>query len=141
MNKILKNYCQHWRWAERFGAMFVTRPTFTEIIACCPEEKLLKIAKTSGSTGAKDALRTMGIAPTYNQVLHFIENNMGKFGNWFDYNQHIRGKNEIIHLRHEMGPKWSLFIEKQVSTIFQSILNENVKTEIFDNAVTIGLTK
>ncbi|PVX23013.1 MAG: hypothetical protein CW691_11905 [Candidatus Bathyarchaeum sp.] len=139
-NKILQNYDQHWRWAERFGAVFLTRQTIARIIGCCPEARIVQIAKISGSAGAKDALRTMGISPTYQNLVKFAKNNMGTFGNWFDYSQHTRGKKEIIHLRHELGKNWSLFIANQVSTMFESILSKTVKSEIFDNSATLELT-
>jgi hypothetical protein len=139
MNKILENYCHNWRWAERFGVIIMNSPTFAEIICCCPDESLQEIAKVSGSTRAKDALRTIGVPPTYDQLILFIRNNLGKFGNWFDYNQYSRGRKELIHLRHEMGRKWSIFVANQVSTMFESILDKTAKTEIFDNAATLEI--
>jgi len=140
MNKILKDYCQNWRWAERFGIVYLTRPTLSSIITCCPDESLRLIAKTSGSTGTKDALRTMGITPTYDHITMFLEENVGKFGNWFDYNQFSRGRTKIIHLRHELGRKWSIFIAEQVSTIFETILGKTVNTELLNNAATLEIT-
>lgn len=139
MNKILKNYCNNWRWAERFGIIILDRPTFAAIVGCCPDERLKEIAKVSGSTGTKDALRTIGLPSTYEEVTLFIKNNLGKFANWFDYNQFSRGRKEILHLRHELGRKWSIFIAKQVSTMFESILDKTAKTELFDNAATLEI--
>jgi hypothetical protein len=140
MNLILQNYSQHWRWSERLNAMFVTPRTFSRIISCCPENKLEEIAKESGSIGAKDALRTMGITPTYLHLTEFIKNNMGKSGNWFDYSQHTRGRTEIIHLRHTLDKNWSIFIALEIKTMFQSILDLPTKTEIRDNYVTLEVT-
>ena len=138
-NKILKNYCRYWRFAERFGAVIIDRPTISAIMGCCPDDRVKENAKVSGSTGAKDALRTVGVPLTHDQVTLFIKNSLGKFANWFDYNQYSRGKTEIIHLRHEMGRKWSLFVANQVSTMFESIVDKPAKTEIFDNSVTLEI--
>jgi len=52
INKILKTYCQHYRWVERLGAIYMTRPTISKIVSYCPEDKLEEIAKTSGSAGS-----------------------------------------------------------------------------------------
>lgn len=138
-NRVLKNYCLNWRWIERFGIILITRSTLADIIGCCPDERIKETAKISGSTRAKDMFRTMGIHPTYDQVTQFIENNLGKSANWFDYNQYSRGRTEIIHLRHEMGRKWSLFIANQVSTMLESLLDKTAKTEIFDNTATLEI--
>lgn len=82
----------------------------------------------------------MGISPTYDNLMNFTKNSMSKVGNWFDYSQHTRGKKDIIHLRHELGKNWSLFIANQVSTMFESILSKNVKSEIFDSYATLEIT-
>jgi hypothetical protein len=139
MNRILQDYCEHGRWRERVGVVFLTRSILAKIVDCCSEDRLIEIAKSSGSTGTKDMLNTMGINPTYNAVTHFIENNLGKSANWFDYSQHAIGKKEIIHVRHELGKKWSLFIGNQIATMFKSILDITAKTEISDNSATLEI--
>jgi hypothetical protein len=100
----------------------------------------VEIAKISGSTGAKDALRTMGVIPTYDNLMQFIKNNIAEGSKLFDYNHHHRDKKDIIHLRHELGLKWSMFIATQTATMFESILNKQVKIEVFENSATIEIT-
>jgi hypothetical protein len=139
-NKILQNYCRHWRWVERFGALSLTRPTFAEIVACCPEDMLTEIARTFGSTGMKDAFRTKGLLPTHDQVMNFIRNDMGKFGNWFNSTHYTRGRKETLHLRHSVGRKWGVFIAELISATFEQMLNEEVTSEISDGYVTLYIT-
>jgi hypothetical protein len=139
-NRILKDYSLHWRWVERIKPVMITRPTIAGIIGCCPETSVEEIAKFSGSIGAKDALRTLGINPTYERLTEFIEENLGKYGNWFDYSQYVRRKTDIIHLRHELGRRWSIFVANQVAAMFKSILDITAKTEIFDNYATLEIT-
>jgi hypothetical protein len=140
VNKILQQYCDHYRWAERFGTIVLARTTTARIIACCPEDKLEEIAKISGSAGTKDALRTIGMPPTYDNLMFFTKNSLGKFGNWFEFNRYTRNRKDIIHLRHELGKKWSIFIANQASTMIECILNKKTTTEIFDNYATIEIT-
>lgn len=139
-NRILEAYCQHWRWAERMNVLLLSRPIVSGIVNCCPDEKLVEIARASGSTGVTDSLRTLGIAPNYNNLKGFIENNLAKSGKWFDYSEHTKGKKDIIHLRHELGKKWSLFIANQAATLFKTNLGITAKTEIFDNFATLKIT-
>ncbi|MGD9130549.1 MAG: hypothetical protein PVH73_03120 [Candidatus Bathyarchaeota archaeon] len=141
INKIIKDYCQAYRWIERFGTISISRPTISGIISCCPEDELQEIAKISGSDGAKNALRSMGISPTPDSVMTFIETNLGKYGNWFDFNQYTRNRKDVIHLRHELGKNWSIFIATHVSTVIESILHKTVATEIFDNSATLRITQ
>ncbi len=121
------------------GVVFLTRPILARIMECCPEEEIEAIAEISGSTGAKDMLRTMGINPTYTELTHYIEDTLSKSANWFGYSQYTKGKKEIIHLHHELGRKWSLFVGNHVATMFKSMLNITAKTEIFDNSATLEI--
>jgi len=100
----------------------------------------VELAKLSGSTGAKDALRTMGISPTYDNLMMFIKNKISEGENLFDYNHHHRDKKDVIHLRHGLGLKWSIFIATQTATMFESILNKQVKSEVFENSATIEVS-
>ena len=140
-NRLLKSYSLHWRWVERINPVIITRPTIAGIMACCPDGSIEEIAKKSGSIGAKDALRTLGINPTYDALTNFIKENLGKSANWFDYSHHVRGKTDIIHLRHGLGKKWSLFIANQIAAMFKTILDITAKTEIFDDYATLEITK
>ena len=139
INKILESYCQHYRWVEHFSSINITRPTLKKIVSCCSDDNLKEIAKTSGSIGTKDALRTMGMSPTYDNVMLFIGSNMGKYSNWFQFNGYTRNRKDVIHLHHEMGKKWSLFTATQVSTVIESIIHKTATTEIFDNSATIKI--
>ena len=140
VNKILKDYCKHYRWVDRFGMIAITRPTLDSLVSCCPEEKLTEIAKISGSAGSKDALRTMGIAPTYDNLIDFIETNMGKYGKWFGVTKYTRNRKNILHLHHELGKNWSIFIAHQISTTIETILNKKTSPEISTNSSTIEIT-
>jgi len=138
-NKILKKYCHHGRWVERMKPVLMSRSIIADIIGCCPEDQIEEIARTSGSSGTKNSLRTLGINPTYDSVKYFIKDNLGKSANWFDYSQHTRGKTDIIHLRHELGRNWSVFVANQAATIFKSLLDITTKTEILDDCATLEI--
>jgi len=140
MNKILQQYSVQSRHLERFGAVSITRTLFSKIVACCTEDELEEIAKFAGSIGIKDVLLTLGTPLTHDKVMDHLKI-VGTFGGWFDFNQHPKKIGEYIHLRHKLGKKWSIFLAKTVSTIFKSILHKEVKTETFDNYVTIESPK
>jgi len=140
VNKILQNYRLYGRWVERFGVIQIARPTISRIVKCCPENDVIKIAKKSGSTVAKDILGIMGMDLTYPNIVNFAENYLGKASNWFQYTQQNKGKKEVIHLHHELGRNWSVFTANQVATMFESILNKPAKTEIYANFSTVEIT-
>ena len=141
MNRILQSYCQHYRWAEHFSLLSITRPTMRMIVECCPDDGLKEIAQISGSIVTKGILRRMEIAPTYDNVMFFIKNNMGKHSHWFKFNEYTRNREDVVHLHHELGKNWSIFIATQVSAVIESMLHRTVATEIFENSATIRITR
>lgn len=138
MNKVLQQYRVHGRYLKRFGALTLSRAIFSRIIDCCSEEKIQETAKSVGSTDTIDVLRAHGIPVTYDTVLDYLKS-VGAYSGWFDSIQHVEGTRSYLHLRHELGEKWSTFLAETISTMFKSILNIEVKTEKFENSVTIEL--
>ncbi|MCW4015127.1 MAG: hypothetical protein NWF06_02040 [Candidatus Bathyarchaeota archaeon] len=138
MNKILRQYSFQYRHMKRFGSVVLSRTLLTKIIDCCTESEIKEIAQFTGSIETKDALRTLGIHSTYDKVLEHLKS-VGIFGGWFDFTQHTKDAGEYLHLRHEFGKKWSKFLAETISTVFKSILNTEIKIEVFDNYVTIQL--
>ena len=141
MNRILERYCEHYRFSERFHLIYISRRTFAEIINSCPKDRLQEISEKVGSLNIMDAFRTMAIPQTYHGMMTFLAKNMSKYAGWYDFYHHDKGGKEILHLRHELGRKWSDFIAKHTSTSFASVLNIKTKTETFDNYADIQLLK
>ena len=136
MNKVLKHYCLHHRHTKRFAAINLTSPLFAEIINFNSEENLKEVAKKYGLNGPKDALRTFGVTPTFDHLIDFINKYLGEFGGWFDVTHYTKHDTEILHLRHNVGRKWSFFVAELISTIFEQILDKKMTAEIFDDFVT-----
>jgi hypothetical protein len=140
MNKLLQQYRVHGRHLKRYGAVSMSRIIFSKVINCCTEDELKEIAKTVGSTETKDVLRSHGIPITYDTALQYLKS-VGTFSGWFDSIQHVKDTRNYIHLRHELGEKWSTFLAETVSTMFKSIFNKEVKTEKFANCLTIEIPR
>jgi hypothetical protein len=43
-------------------------------------------------------------------------------------------------LHHELGRNWSIFTANQVATMFESLLNKQAKTEIYNNFSIVEIT-
>ena len=86
-------------------------------------------------------LLTMGVSPTYDFTVFLVTKLLSEFAGWFECDHHIRRDKEILHLRHNLGIKWSIYIEGAASETFNSILDKEVTTEISDSSVTITIHK
>jgi len=138
LNRLLQQYA-YLRYMLRYGAITVTRKGFSGILECCPEDKLRENGRNAGSTITRDILLTMGVAPDYSFVILLVKKILSEFAGWFECDHHIKRDKEILHFRHDLGIKWSIYVEAAASETFNSILGKKVTTEISDSSVTITI--
>jgi len=140
LNRLLQQYA-YLRYMLRYGAITVTRKGFSGILECCPEDKIRENGRNAGSTITRDILLTMGVTPNYSFVILLVKKILSEFAGWFECDHHVKRDKEILHFRHDLGIKWSIYLEAAASEMFNSILNKEVTTEISDSSVTITIDK
>jgi len=140
LNRLLQQYA-YLRYMLRYGAITLTRKGFSGILECCPEDKVRENGRNAGSTITRDMLLTMGVAPDYSFVILLVKKILSEFAGWFECDHHVKRDKEILHLRHDLGIKWSIYVEAAASETFNSILGKKVTTEISDSSVTITIPK
>ena len=140
LNRLLQQYA-YLRFMLRFGAITLTRKGFVGILECCPDDKITENGLNAGSAIVKDLLLTMGVTPTYPFVLCLVKKLLAEFSGWFECDHHIKEDKEILHLRHELGMKWILYLSGVATVTFNSILDTQVQIEHTDSSVTITIPK
>ena len=74
----------------------------------------------------------------FDSILWFIDDIVGDFfGSWFRSDHFIKGKQQILHFRHNLGKNWSVFLGNFFGSAIKSILDIEVEHEEFEKAVTI----
>jgi hypothetical protein len=140
MNWLLQQYA-YIRYMLRYGAITLTRKGFASLLECCPEDTVREKGRKAGSEITRDMLLTMGAAPDYNFVILLVKKILAEFAGWFECDHHVKRDREILHLRHDLGIKWSNYLSGVASGTFNSILNKEVKIEFSDCSVTITIPK
>jgi len=140
LNRLLQQYA-YLRYMLRYGAITLTSKGFYAILECCPENKIRENGRNAGSTITRDMLLTMGVTPDYSFVILLIKKILSEFAGWFKCDHHVKRDKEILHFRHDLGIKWSIYVEAAASETFNSILGKKVTTEISDSSVTITIPK
>ena len=138
MNRLLQQYA-HIRYMLRYGAITLTRKGFSALLECCPEDKVREKGRKAGSEITRDMLLTMGAARDYNFVILLVKKILSEFAGWFECDHHVKRDKEILHFRHDLGIKWSIYVEAAASETFNSVLGKKVTTEISDSSVTITI--
>jgi hypothetical protein len=138
LNRLLQQYA-YLRYMLRYGAITLTRKGFFAILKSCPEDKVRENGRNAGSTITRDMLLTMGAAPDYSFVILLVKKILSEFAGWFECDHHIKRDKEILHFRHDLGIKWSIYVEAAASETFSSVLGKKVTTEISDSSVTVTI--
>ena len=136
MNKILQEYSIFRRHAKNFGTITLSYKSFATILEGCSGEWIKSVSEDFGSTVIKDLMLMMGL-PLDQDNLIFVITNFGEIGGLFKIIYNRENGKEMLHLNHNLGRKWSVYLAGAISGMFKSVLNKEVKTEIFDNCVTI----
>jgi len=138
LNRLLQQYA-YLRYMLRYGAITLTRKGFSSLLECCPEDKVREKGRKAGSTITRDMLLTMGAAHDYSFVILLVKKILSEFAGWFECDHHVKRDKEILHFRHDLGIKWSIYVEAAASETFHSVLGKKVTTEISDSSVTITI--
>jgi hypothetical protein len=121
----------------------LSQPTLREILGTTQEEQLAKIGAETGTLDAINLVNAMGMPMEYDTFVYLITEHLGgpDFARLFHCFHHTHGNKDIFHLQHDLGPKWSVFLEKYVISVLRTITDAEAKTRTYDYAVTLEVTK
>jgi hypothetical protein len=83
----------------------------------------------------------MGVTPSYAFVICLVKKLLSEFAGWFECDHHIMDDKEVLHLRHDLGRKWSDYLSGITSGTFNALLNKEIEIESSDSSVTITIDK
>jgi uncharacterized protein YbgA (DUF1722 family) len=141
MNKILKRYSRHYRHMVAHNVIMLSHSDFAILLNSSTDDGIKEMARIIGDIKAKEILHQLGIPYKHEALMKYIEDDLGNVANWFNFTHHVEGVAELIMLQHDLGRKWSIFLEEAIPRMFKSILNEKVTSESSDYAVTLTLKR
>jgi len=85
----------------------------------------------------------MGLTLNYESFVYLITEHLGgpHFARWFQCFHHTQGNKDIFHLQHDLGPKWSVFLEKYILSFLRSMTDTEATTRVYDYAITLNVTR
>jgi hypothetical protein len=143
LNKVLRKYSLYSRWADRNKDMSLPPQALREIIKTVPVESLAEAGSRSGASDAINIVNSMGLMFDYDSFIYLISEHLGgpNYARWFQCFHHTQGNTDIFHLQHDLGRGWSVYLEKYVRACLKSMTDTEVKTKIYDYAVTFEVTR
>jgi hypothetical protein len=143
LNKLLHKYSLYSRWSDRNNDASFPRQTLQEILKTVQVESLAEAGTKCGAVDAVNIVNSMGLALDYESFVYLVTEHLGgpHFARWFQCFYHTQGNKDIFHLQHDLGPEWSVFLEKYVLSLLRSMTDTEATTRVYDYAVTLEVTR
>ena len=143
LNKLLRKYSLYSRWSNRNNDTSFTQQTLREILKTVQVESLAEAGTKSGALDAINIVNSIGLTLNYDSFVYLITEHLGgpHFARWFQCFHHTQGNKDIFHLQHDLGPEWSVFLEKYILSFLRSMTDTEATTRIYDYAVTLEVTR
>ncbi len=133
VNQLLLDYSEFGRFLQRVSALKMSRKTFGEILNSVPDDSLVKAAQTAGKSAPIALIASKHGKITVNSVLSYVHD-LSAYANLFEYYEKNENERWTVTLMHELGPKWSTFLNYYIGEAFAGAgVQPKVKTS--DRAV------
>ena len=141
LNQIIERYVFSYRFIDVFPCLVVPCEMIKGLLDGLTEEQLIKEGDAAGSFIPKHSLFLKGLTPSLEAVMLCMENNVSQHSNWYQFQcQKINGRVTML-LRHQLGRKWSIYLEAYYAALFKKLINVTITSEIGENSLAIKLTK
>jgi hypothetical protein len=137
VNLILRRYARFDRWTRNSNIISLTEDSFRIIMRGIPLENLAKAGEMRGPPVIQSIIDIMGLPSNYESFTFLMTNFFGAgYALWFRCHRHSHGNRDIFHLQHNLGRKWSVFLENYFRSYLKT-LNIECETIVYDYAVNI----
>lgn len=142
IDKILHRYVLFDRFTDRIDLLNLSNRTFKELIQFVPEDRLVIMGEKFGSLDAVDFFNSLGYPLEYDTFVYLITEHFGnpKYTRWFQCFHHKHQNQDLFHLQHNLGRKWSIFVDNYLRAILKTIIKTKVDSKIYDFAVTLKIS-
>jgi hypothetical protein len=139
VNKILRRYTLFTRWADRGAVMSFTQLMFRRLLEELSEESLARAGTTSGYSDVSDIINMLGRPVNYDSFVYLLSEYLGgsDFCRWFTCFHHIRRDKDVFHLQHNLGRRWSVYLENYLLSSLRPLIKGDAESKIYDSAVNL----
>ena len=143
LNKLLRKYSLYSRWSDRKNDASFPRQTLQELLKTVQVESLAEAGTKCGALDAVNIVNSMGLPLDYESFIYLVTEHLGgpHFARWFQCFYHTQGNKDIFHLQHDLGPEWSVFLEKYILSFLRSMTDTEATTRVYNYAVTLEVTR
>ena len=139
LNMMLRKYIESDRFNEKVGVVTVSRATFRNLLERADDDCLVAAGKVSGQERPGEMMRFPNGHMDVNTFSGLLEL-LSKYNCWFNLEHTVAGEEHVFVLHHDLGSKWSTFLNHYVSEAAKVILGAMPTGEEHKNYVAIKIT-
>lgn len=139
LNQIVRRYIIAQRFFNHAQSVNIEYKLFSPILEMLSEEEISDFGKLVGASSVREGIANRGLPLDFDSVDFLIEEVYDRYSGWFKCNTYKNGSEYVFNLRHMFGRKWSLFIDSFMGSMFMTLLDITVSSEIYDDSVIIRM--
>jgi hypothetical protein len=138
LNLILRRYARFDRLARSSNFISLTKHAFFNILEGIPLEHLALAGEKTGSKDVQDILDMLGLPSNYDSFAYVVTKHFGgpDCAMWFNCYRHFQGNRDLLHLQHNLGHGWSVYLQKYFLSYLKKLKIDS-EIKIYDYAVNI----
>lgn len=136
LNQIIKQHVRWHSYASKAGFITVRKQLIMQLINQLDEEEISNIAKGM-SRESKDFVLLLRNEYRLESVLDVLQTWVTVSG--YKYKSEIKGNTQLHIIQHDMGKKWSLYLEDLFRHIFEELKIRKMDFDTTDNTLSFVL--
>lgn len=141
VDRIMRKYSVSYRFFEINGAVTISPHTFSELLSALGEEEIRAIAREAGGERPKELILKRGLPLTYENAIWYITELLGDNSGWFKAMYYEREESDILHLSHNQGVGWSIFLREYIGAFFKEVVEVIPDAEVVGSSVTFTISR
>ncbi len=127
INKIIERHLNCYKLINRFPCLIIPNEVIVGLINQLSDEDIFKQGNNAGSFLPKHTLFLKNLSLTLENVIKSMRILNSQNSNWYHFERQDENGSIKLLLRHQLGKKWSIYLNGYYSALFNEILKLPVK--------------
>lgn len=135
VTRIFSNHVQWERYERKMGLLPMTKPFLKEVINQLTNDQIINLAQKIEKENFKNILIFMNESHDLDDFVEILRTWLTV--SWMQHNIVLRNGSYHFNIQHDLGYKWSLYVQTLVSELSNDILQRRAEIKITDNVISI----
>lgn len=135
VTRIFTNHVQWERYERKMGLLPMTKPFLKEVINQLTNDQIMNLAQKIEKENFKNILIFMNESHDVGDFVEILRTWLTV--SWMQHNIVLRNGTYHFNIQHDLGYKWSLYVQTLVSELSTDILQRRAEIKITDNVISI----